>query len=363
MSSTAASSAIPARLARLRAALPDSGADAILISHPENRAYLSGFTGSAGHLLISADRAILATDFRYYEQVGLEAPDFELAQLKTTLNDLLPGMLAGIERVAFEADHASYAAVNEWKQAAPDVQWVATKGVTSNLRAIKDEAEIAVLKRAIALTDDALAAGLAAARPGMTEAELSWIIESYMRTHGAQGVAFDLHVACGPNGARPHAHTSDAPLLAGEPIVIDMGAKVSGYRSDLTRTVCLGEPNDPDRFWSVYNTVLRAQAAAEAAIRPGLSGKDADAVARDFITEAGYGENFGHGLGHGVGLEIHEQPFMGRLSTAVIKANMIVTVEPGIYLPGWGGVRIEDIILVTENGAEVLTSAPKYPII
>jgi len=176
-------------------------------------------------------------------------------------------------------------------------------------------------------------------------------------------VAFDLHVGSGPNGARPHSKPSGKQLLAGEPIVIDMGAKLDGYRSDLTRTICLGEPADPDKFWTVYNTALGAQTAAIAAIRPGMTGKEADAVARDFITQAGFGEAFGHGLGHGVGLEIHEQPFMGRLSTTTLAENMVVTVEPGIYLADWGGVRIEDIVLVTSNGAEVLTTAPKYPII
>jgi Xaa-Pro aminopeptidase len=358
-----ASSSIPARLSRLRNSLEESGADAILISHPENRAYLSGFTGSAGNLLITKDRAVIATDFRYWEQVALEAPHYELAQIKTTVNDLLPGMLEGVAKVAFEADHASYATVESWKEAAGAVEWLPTKGMTASLRAIKDEAESVILRRAVLLADAALAAGLAEARPGMTELELAWIIESYMRTHGAQGVAFDLHVASGPNGARPHAHTSEKKLQAGEPIVIDMGAKVDGYRSDLTRTVCLGEPTDGEKFWTVYNTVLGAQTAAIAAIRPGLTGKEADAVARDFITEAGYGEAFGHGLGHGVGLEIHEQPFMGRFSTSTLQTNMVVTVEPGIYLPEWGGVRIEDIVLITENGAEVLTTAPKYPII
>jgi Xaa-Pro aminopeptidase len=360
---SAALSSIPSRLARLRSALAEGGADAILISHPENRAYLSGFTGSAGILLITQDRAVIATDFRYWEQVGLEAPHFELAQIKTTINDLLPGLLEGLPKVAFEADHASYAMAQGWQEAAAGVEWRPTKGMTADLRAIKDEGEIGILRRAVLLADAALAAGLAEARPGMAELELAWIIESYMRTHGAQGVAFDLHVASGPNGARPHAHTSEKKLQAGEPIVIDMGAKVDGYRSDLTRTVCLGEPADADKFWTVYNTVLGAQTAAIAAIRPGLTGKEADAVARDFITQAGYGEAFGHGLGHGVGLEIHEQPFMGRLSTSTLQQNMVVTVEPGIYLPDWGGVRIEDIVLITENGAEVLTTAPKYPII
>ena len=354
-----------ARLARLRAKLTEIGADALLVSQPENRGYLSGFTGSSGWLLITAERAQIATDFRYYEQVGLECPGYELVKITTNLAEVLPGMLqeAGVRRLAFEADHATFADIQDWSKAAPDVEWAPTKGIGAGLRAVKDAGEIATLRTAITLADEALAAGLAQLRPGMTELELSWIIESYMRTHGAQNVSFDLIIACGPNGARPHAGATDEPIVAGEPVVIDMGARVNYYCSDLTRTVCLGQPNAPERFWTVYNTVLQAQMAAEAAIRPGMTGQAVDAVARDLIAAAGYGPNFGHGLGHGVGLAVHEEPRLSRLGTGALAAGHVVTVEPGIYLPGWGGVRIEDIVLVTEDGVEVLTRAPKEPII
>ena len=353
------------RVTALRAALPDLGADGMLISQPENRGYLSGFTGSSGWLLITRNRAFIATDFRYYEQVGMECPDFELVKITTRFADLLPQLLAqtGVRRLAFEADHATFADAQDWTKAAPEVEWVPTKGVVLKLRSIKDAVELATMKAAIALADEALAAGLAQARPGMAELELSWIIENYMRTHGAQSVAFDLIIACGPNGARPHARAGEAPLVAGEPIVIDMGARVNYYNSDLTRTVCLGQPNAPDQFWQIYNTVLRAQVAAEAAIRPGINGQDVDAVARDVISEAGYGDYFGHGLGHGVGIAVHEEPHLSRLTSCTLASGQLVTVEPGIYLPGWGGVRIEDIVLVTETGVEVLTRAPKDPII
>lgn len=354
-----------ARLTRLRTALVDAGADALLVSQPENRAYLSGFSGSAGWLLISADRALIATDFRYYEQVGLECPEFELVKVTATLADVLPTMLAmtGVQRLAFEADHATFADVQAWSKAAAEVEWAPMQGLVVGLRAVKDAAELAALRAAIALADEALAAALAQARPGMTEQTLAWLIESYMRTHGAQAASFDIIVACGPNGARPHARAGAARLAAGEPIVIDMGARLDGYCSDLTRTVCLGQPNDPERFWAVYTTVLQAQTAAEAAIRPGLTGPAVDAVARDLIAAAGYGDYFGHSLGHGVGLAVHEQPRLSRLSTDILAPGHVVTVEPGIYLPGWGGVRIEDIVFVTENGAEVITRAPKEPII
>jgi Xaa-Pro aminopeptidase len=353
------------RLAKLRAILPESDAEALIVSQPDNRAYLSGFLGSAGVLLISADRSLIATDFRYYEQARQECPHFELFPIRTNLVDVLPDFLAGCKggRVGFEADHASFATVQSWMDAAPNVEWTPTKGIVAGLRAIKDDDELATLREAVLLADNALAAGLAMARPGMTENELAWGIESYMRTQGSQGVAFDLTVASGPNGSRPHARATQAALEAGQPIIIDMGAKVRGYRSDLTRTIVIGQPKEADRFWEVYNTVLRAQVAAEAAIRPGMTAPEVDALARNVIAAAGYGDYFGHGLGHGVGLEIHEQPLLSRISPAVVRPGMVITIEPGIYLPGWGGVRIEDIVLVTEDGAEVLTRAPKNPII
>jgi len=358
-------SSITSRLARVRAALAEAGADAILVSQPEDRAYLSGFSGSTGLLLIAHEQALIATDFRYYEQVGLECPDYTLVKVTTTAAAALPEMVAttGVRRLAFQADHATFDDVQTWSKAVPDIEWAPTKGLVMGLRARKDAAEVATLRAAIALADEALAAALAQARPGMTERELAWVIESYMRTHGADAAAFDIIVAGGPRGARPHARASDAPLMAGQPIVIDMGARLNGYCSDLTRTVCLGQPADPEKFWAVYNTVLQAQTAAEAAIRPGMTGPDADDVARKVIVEAGYGEFFGHGLGHGVGLAVHELPRLSRISTDVLAPGNFVTVEPGIYLPGWGGVRIEDIVVVTENGAEVLTRAPKMPII
>jgi len=354
-----------ARLARLREVLAREQLDALLVSQPENRRWLSGFTGSAGWLLVSADLALFATDFRYYDQVALESPGFELVQVTTTLAQVLPGMIqrTGARQVGFEADHATYANIQEWAEAAKACEWVLTKGLLTALRAVKDAAELAAVRAAIALTDEALAGVLPAIRPGMTEAELAWRIESYMRTHGAEAVAFELIVSSGPNSARPHARATQQPLQAGQPIIIDIGARVNGYCADLTRTFCLGQPADPARFWEVYTTVLRAQAAAETAIRPGMTGKEGDAVARDLIAAAGYGDNFGHGLGHGVGLAIHEEPRLSRIHTAALPAGALLTVEPGIYLPGWGGVRIEDMILLTENGAAVLSRSPKEPIL
>jgi Xaa-Pro aminopeptidase len=191
----------------------------------------------------------------------------------------------------------------------------------------------------------------------MTEQEVAWELEKAMREGGAEDVAFDTIVGSGPNGALPHARISDRQIREGEPIVIDMGAKYRGYLSDMTRTVWLGEPDE--RLREVYRVVLQAQRAGREAVRPGAGGQQLDAIAREVITEAGYGEYFGHGLGHGVGLAIHEEPRLGKTSTSVLEANMDVTVEPGIYLPGWGGVRIEDLVVVTDRGADILTKSPK----
>lgn len=354
-----------ARLARVRALLAREHLDALLVSQPENRRYLSGFTGSAGWLLISADLALLATDFRYFEQVGLECPDCELVKMPANPVEVLPPMMARLtgNRIGFEADHATYANVQDWATAVPDGEWVPTRGLIVGLRAVKDADELAAMRAAVALTDEALAAVTPQLQVGMTELEVAWRIESYMRTHGAEGVAFELIVAAGPNSARPHARAGGRALCAGEPIVIDIGARVGGYCADLTRTVCLGQPADPERFWGVYNTVLRAQTAAEAALRPGMTGQAGDAVARDLIAAAGYGDYFGHGLGHGVGLAIHEEPRLSRIHTAPLPVGAVLTVEPGIYLPGWGGVRIEDMVVLTDNGIEVLSQSPKAPIL
>ena len=351
------------RLTKLRATLAKHDLDAVLISQPENRRYLSGFTGSAGWLILSAERAVLATDFRYYEQVGREAPGFELAKVKGKFPELLPGLLAdvGARRLGFESQHLTVDQHSTWSAAAGTVEWVPLKQIVEPIRAVKDEAEIEAMRRSVALTDAAFAHLLEVIGPGMTEREAAWAIETYMRTHGASKVAFDLSVAAGPNGALPHARAGDHALQPGEPIVVDIGCVLDGYCSDMTRTFCLGQPSP--KYLEVWDLVLRAQEAAEAVIRAGVSGVEADAAARDLITAAGYGEHFGHGLGHGVGLAVHESPWASRLSEDALEANMTLTVEPGIYLPGAFGVRLEDLVIIREQGIEILTNSPKIPIV
>ena len=351
------------RLTKLRQVLAEQRIDAFLISQPDNRRYLTGFTGSAGLLLITATRAVLATDFRYYEQVGREAPGWELARITDNFQKLLPDLLASAEvrRLGFESQHVTVDQLATWTQAASGVEWVPLKDTVESVRMFKDEAEIEAMRRSVALTDEALAHALKVIRPGMTELEVAWLIESYMRTHGASRVAFDLIVAAGPNGALPHARPGERVIQPGDPIVFDLGCVVDGYCSDLTRTVCLGRPSD--KYLAVFDIVLQAQRAAEAAIRPGLTGVQADAAARDLIAAAGYGDKFGHGLGHGVGLAVHEKPGAGRLSTDTLQAGMSLTVEPGIYLPGEFGVRIEDLVIIRDGGVEILSGAPKQAVL
>ena len=356
------------RLSALRRKLAEQNLDAILITQPENQRYLSGFTGSAGVLLISQDQAIIATDFRFFEQVAKQAPHFQLAKIKSgeKFIDILPNLVTqvGAKRVGFESAHLTFDQHQEWAEVAEGFELVPTKDLVEALRAVKDEDELDTIKRAVALSDAAFAHILGSIEPGMTEKDVAWELELYMRTHGAEKVAFDLIIGAGPNGAMPHATVSDRAIQAGEPIVIDLGAVLDGYHSNLTRTICLGEPDD--KFREIYGLVLGAQLAAEdgmEGIKPGMTGKEADAIARRVIEEAGYGEQFGHGLGHGVGLAIHEKPMLGRLSEDVLKPGMVLTVEPGIYIPGWGGVRIEDMVVLREDGVEVLSQATKEPLV
>lgn len=353
------------RLRLFQEKLSEQGLDAFLVSQPENRRYLSGFTGSAGFLVITPDQALLLVDFRYVEQAGGQAPDFEVVQFKGQLEEELPGLIErlGGERWGFESAHVTVAQHEKYEPAFAEagVALEGTEDMVEALRASKDEEEIARLREAVRITDEAFAHVVDWVHSGVTEKETAWEIEKYMREHGAEGLAFPTIVASGPNGALPHARPGERPLQPGEPIVIDMGAIYQGYCADMTRTICLGEPDE--RFWEIYTLVQEAQERAEDGIRAGISGVEADGLARQVIEEAGYGEQFGHGLGHGVGLAVHEGPRLSRLAEGNLPAGAAVTVEPGVYIPGWGGVRIEDLVLVRADGVEVLTQTPKTPIV
>ena len=352
------------RLENLCHRLEEKELDAILISTPENRAYISGFTGSAGNLIISRDTAVLATDFRYTEQAAKQSPHFEVIKAGRDWSwfvELIGDR--GFKKIGIESHQmtvATYRQITDVLHDVPSVErpaLVATTGVVEALRTLKDPEELAALQRSIDIADAAIETVSTTIQPGETEREVAWRLEKTMRERGAEALSFDTIVAAGPNGAMPHHRPTDQAIRPGEPVVIDMGAKVGGYCSDITRTICVGEPDET--FRKVYDIVLGAQLTAIATVRAGMSGEEADGLARVVIAEAGYGDNFGHSLGHGLGLVVHEHPWVGPKSNHVLEQDMVFTVEPGIYLSGWGGVRIEDVVLLESNGARVLSKAVK----
>ena len=355
------------RLEKFRQMMTDDKIDGFLVTHPHNQRYLSGFTGSNGVLIISQERQAIATDFRYYEQVRHQCPEWELIEVGYDFSgqmlELLRGMELGARRVSFEAQHINVATLHAWERALKGrLVLVHTEGFVEEMRMIKDTAELASMKKAMALTDEAWSYISTWIEPGMTEAQVAWELESYMRTRGAKALSFEPVVVAGPNGAKPHGEPSDRVIQKGEPVTMDFGCIIEGYCSDLTRTVCLGNPAD-DQYLTVWNTVYQAQQAALRGAKAGMTGEAIDKLARDLIKEAGFGDYFGHSLGHSLGLNIHEAPRFSYAYPHEIPAGVVVTVEPGIYIPGWGGVRIEDVVLVTENGVEVLTSAAKEPVL
>ena len=353
------------RLDRLRARLEELHLDALLITTPSNRRWVSGFTGTAGTLLVTADSALFATDSRYYEQVGTQATTFTLLPANGAMSDWAPQLLEGLggKRVGFEPAGMSYGAYEEWTQqlaATPDAarpMLVPAPLAVEAVRAIKEPDEIDALTRAVLLGDAAFTHAASVAHPGMTERELAWEVQRYAMEHGADDLSFPTIIASGPWGALPHAYPRDVALAAGQGLVMDLGVIVDGYCSDLTRTIFLGEPDD--QFKRIYDIVLTAQEMAEERIEVGMTGEQAHQIAVTIIAEAGYGEYFGHGLGHGVGLDIHEAPRLGPRSQDELLDGQIVTVEPGIYIPGWGGVRIEDQCVIEGGRLRRLSTAAK----
>lgn len=347
------------RLEAIRARLNEEGLDALLVQSAVNRRYLSGFTGSAGALVISPERAWIFVDFRYVEQAKAEAPAFELVQFDAFLPRLREVFQsAGIERVGFEAAHVSVAASKSLERELPDVDWTPTVNWVETARGIKEPEELATMQQAIDLADEAFEHILGYLEPGRTEKEIALELEFYMRRRGAERLAFATIVASGPNGALPHAVPTDRELQRGDLVTLDFGCVVDGYASDLTRTVAIGELDGRGR--ELYELVLRAQLAGIQGVRPGRLGKEVDADARSVIAQAGYGEHFGHGLGHGIGLEVHEEfPRLSTRGEVELEPGMVCSVEPGVYIPGWGGIRIEDLVVVTSDGCRVLSRSSK----
>lgn len=358
------------RLARLRASLETQHLDGLLVSQPESRYYLSGYTGhdlpprdSAGYLLITWSQALLLTDPRTTEQAQQESPEFEV--ITYAAGSRGPATIAqtatqlGLARLGFESIHLPYAIWDEIRRDLTEsTEFAPVDRLVDDLRVIKDADELARLQDAIDVLDLCLADVLSRVKPGLTEREVAHMVELYLLEH-ADGPSFPSIVASGPNASVPHAVPSERRIGEGEPLKIDIGARASGYCSDMTRTVCLGVPRD-QRLVELHEIVLEAQETAERQIRPGMTGREADALARDVITGAGYGDAFLHSLGHGIGLEVHEPPWLSQSrGDEVLRPGMVFSIEPGVYLPGWGGVRIEDLVCLEESGARVLCHSPK----
>jgi Xaa-Pro aminopeptidase len=347
---------------RAQSLLAEWDVSGLLIGSSANRRWLTGFTGSAGWVLVTPDRTLLATDFRYWEQAAVEAPVCEL--LRVSGSDGMTDLVREVSgaRLAVEADHLT---VTEFQRldALEGVTFDARKETLEPLRAQKDEDETIRIRAAAVIADKVMSQVPMLARRGMSEVELAWELEKRLREYGADAVAFPVIVAGGPNAALPHHHPGSRRLEPGDALVVDLGATVAGYHSDLTRTFYLGAQPD-QRFLEIYGLVRAAQEAAIGALQAGQSGRDVDAAARDLIVEAGYGDMARHGFGHGVGLEIHERPGLSpRADDDILTEGMVTTIEPGVYLPGWGGVRLEDLLLVNARGHESLSSCARIPAI
>jgi Xaa-Pro aminopeptidase len=356
---------VEARLARLRALFDEHEIDALYVTDPFNRRYLSGFHGTAGSLLVGRDEAVIATDFRYWEQAEAQATGIRLFRSVGPIADWLGDLLEGLggKRLGFEAAHLTYAGYRDIVGLIDELppssrpMFVPAPPLVGRLRETKDAEELQALERVVALGDAAFEHVAALVQPGWTELQVAREIENYIRDHGGEGTSFETIVASGARGAMPHARAGTSPLREGESIVVDMGALLGGYCSDMTRTIVLGEPDR--KFQTVYDIVLTAQLAAEAMIEPGMTGDQAHRIAQTVIEEAGYGEHFGHGLGHGIGLQVHEAPWLRLKSESVLQEGQVFSVEPGIYLSGWGGVRIEDLVVLENGRCRVLSRAPK----
>ena len=309
--------------------------------------------------MITEKKAMLATDFRYTEQASSQAPDFEIIRIKGKVNEWFPALVAGagIRNLGFESDDVTISSLRQFTDALEGVELVPLKGIIEALRAVKESEEIEYIEKAVAIADVAYNKVAYEIKAGMTEKQVAWEMEKSLRENGSEAVPFEIIVASGPNAALPHHRPTERAINRGEPVLIDMGAKYKGYASDITRTICPGEPDG--KFISIYKTVLDAQEAAESIIIRGMTGHQADSAAREVIEKAGYGELFGHSLGHGVGLAEHELPYLSPHADGTLEDGMVYTVEPGIYLTGWGGVRIEDTAVMENGKTRVITKARK----
>ena len=348
------------RLRRFRDSFTGLDVDGMLIVNPENRRYLSNFSGSSGVLLVNPESAHIVTDFRYWEQVSVEVAEFELFKQGPDLWKSIVELIGALKwkRIGFEPESLTFKEYqNLLSVSSGGLELIPVSEGVENLRRAKEPDEVKLLAEAAKITDLAWHKTLALIKPGVKESEIGLEFDYQLRLNGAEGCAFTTIIASGARGALPHGHATDKTVNPGDLIVMDGGALFKGYHADMTRTVVLGKATPEQR--KVYKIVLEAQEKALAALKAGVIGKDIDAIARDHIRDKGYGQYFGHGLGHSVGLQIHEKPRLAPVEESEIPAGAAITVEPGIYLPEWGGVRIEDLVIVEDSGVKNLTGSPK----
>jgi len=350
------------KIEKIRQQFKDLNIDSLLITNPFNRRYVSNFTGTAGVVLITEEKSYFITDFRYTEQAVKQAIGYEVVEHSGTVQEEVKRLVeeTGLKRLGFEENDLTYAQYLSYEKII-QAEFVPVSNVVEKIRLIKTEDEIKILKEAADIADAAFKHIIEYIRPGLTELEVSNELEFFMRKCGATSSSFDIIVASGARSALPHGVATDKVIEKGDFVTLDFGAYYKGYVSDITRTIAVGNPSD--QLKEIYQIVYDAQMKAMDEICPGLTGKEADAIARDYIASKGYGEYFGHSTGHGIGLEVHEGPSLSKRSDLVLEAGMVVTVEPGIYLPGVGGVRIEDDTLITPSGNETFTHSTKELII
>jgi len=346
------------KLTKLRTKMKAQQIDGLLVMSPINRRYITGFTGTAGAALITEDAAIFMTDFRYTEQAKKQAKDFTVIEHTEAIKVEIAKQIKQlhIERLGFEEDYVTFGAYQQYEQSF-FTQLVPVANLIESLRMVKTEEELQILRDAAQIADAAFEHILTYIKPGVKEIDVANELEFFMRKQGATASSFDTIVASGYRSALPHGVASEKEIATGELVTMDFGAIYKGYCSDITRTIAVGNIND--ELNNMYHIVLEAQKRGVSGIKAGMTGKDADQITRDYIESKGYGEYFGHSTGHGIGLEVHENPRLAATSTDILEKNMVVTVEPGIYVSNVGGCRIEDDIIITETGNEVITHSPK----
>lgn len=353
----------PSRLSRLRQRMRSAGLDALLVSSLSDVRYLTGFTGSNALVIVRRRSTTLVTDTRYALQSRAETRGIRRVITRDSLAEgaAKAGGLDGMGVVGFEAQNVTYAQYRQLRRLFPNIEFRSTADIVGDVATVKDRSEVAAIRKAAAISDAVFSELLTLIKPGITELDIAAEISYRQRRHGAERDSFEAIVASGDRGALPHGRASNRRIRKGEMVTLDFGCVVQGYCSDLTRTVAVGRPAQEER--RAYEVVLGAQIAAIEAAQPGMSGRDLDAVARTPIARAGYGRYFNHSLGHGVGLRIHERPRLSQVSRDRLRQGNVVTIEPGVYLPGRWGLRIEDDILITASGCSVLTTSPKHLII